>query len=172
MGVHQASFLNEIIWHQLSCTTDEDRNGLASNLNPFLANYQKTTDDSKDRCRHGRVEGGGCWRSAQFLSSLQILCFALWEFKSILIFRSPFDELVWTSYIHSFRETAFKRSLDQAIKNETPFPYKKRGTDETIFTDVQDDVRVNTVYCFSWLKTPLQPFAALPLLFRKQHLQL
>lgn len=34
---------------------------------------------------------------------------ALWESKGILIFRSHADELVWTSYINSLRETAFKR---------------------------------------------------------------
>lgn len=46
----------EIIWHQLSRATDEDRNGLASNLNSSLANYQKKTDESRDRCGDGRVD--------------------------------------------------------------------------------------------------------------------
>lgn len=49
-------FSEEIIWHQLSRATDEDRNGLASNLNSSLANYQKKTDESRDRCSDGRVD--------------------------------------------------------------------------------------------------------------------
>lgn len=47
-----------------------------------------------------------CWCRAFQLSFTN----ALWEFKGILIFRSPADDLVWTSNINSSRETAFKRS--------------------------------------------------------------
>lgn len=69
----------------------------------------------------------------------------LFVMKCSMRIQKPFDELVWTSYVHSFRETAFKRSLDQAVKPETAFLRRKRGTDETIFTDVQDNVCVWTL---------------------------
>lgn len=97
-----------------------------------------------------------------------------WEFKNILIFRSPADELVWTSYIKSiksFRGTVFKRSLVQGLKHDTAFLHRKRGSDETIFMDDQDDAHE---HCAPFLlsETPLQSFATLKLLFCKQHLQL
>lgn len=124
----------EIIWHQLSRTTDEDRNGLASNLKPSLANYQKKTDDSKDRCRDGCGDDRSCWCSAQFLSSLQILCVSALRDERFLRIQKHLDipQLCWWTcldIINSFRETAFKRSLDQAMKHDTAFLHRKRGTD-------------------------------------------
>lgn len=139
----------EVIWHQLRRITDEDRNGLANNVEPFLAKYQKKTDESKDRCRDGRVDDRSCWCGTRFLGSLQILCvFQLFVMNALREFQS-FDipqSCWWTclDIINSFRETAFNRSLDQAMKRDTAFLHRKKGTDETIFTDVHDDARVNT----------------------------
>lgn len=83
---------------------------------------------------------------------------AFWEFKSI-------PQLCWWTcldIINSFRETAFKRSLDQAMKHDTAFLHRKRGTDASRWMFKM--MRVWKL-CTIFLETPPPSFATLQLLF-------
>lgn len=96
-----------------------------------------------------------CWCRAFQL----FLTNALWEFKGILIFRSPADDLVWTSDINSSRETAFKRSQTRWWSIKQQFSIET-GADESAIHGWSRQSRMNAVYCFSWLTLlPLQSFA-------------
>lgn len=129
-----------------------------------------------DRCGDGRVVQEVADAAPRFWVHCRYCVFQLflmntpWEFQGF--------DILWPCWwtcldtTDSIRETELKRSLNQAMKHNTAVLRWKREPNETIFTEVLDDVRVNAVYTFSWLKTSLQLFATLQLLFCKQHLQL